>query len=171
MKNLIFILFIALGFFLALYFYRQYTLTQTELTLANQRILDRDRIIYNNQKQLDALKSKKPAAPTANSVIDTAAIGNTTLGSISNSELARLQQRGFTNPEVDLRDDLINKQGMLLPRGSLGGTMAIREVKILNDRHVLAYFEDGHNGGYMLLRFSIEPDKRITWKVLDYYVI
>ncbi len=167
MKNLIFILLIAFGLFLALFFYRKYALTQTELTLANQRILDRDRLIYNNQKRLDALGGLNATVPAGTEK----PVESSTLGNLSTSDLTRLQEKGLTNPEATLREDLQSKQNMLLPKGSLGGTMAIREVKVLSDRYVLAYFEDGHNGGYMLLRFSIEPDKRINWKVLDYYMM
>lgn len=165
MKNLIFILFIAFGLFLALFFYRKYALADSELTLANQRILDRDRIIYNNQRQLDALKNEKTRKPA----IPAAGMGTSGLGTLSPDELTSLREKGLTNPEITLRDDLISKQEILLPKGSLGGTMAIREVRIVNDRYALAYYEDGHNGGHLLLRFSIEPDKRINWKVLDRY--
>jgi hypothetical protein len=166
MKNLIFVLLIALSLFLALYYYRQNDLARTELALANQRILDRDRLIYNNQMQLNVLKNKnKSSSATRPPTV----INPSSLGSISAGEIARLQRGGLTNPELDLREDLISKQNILLPKGSLGGTMAIRDVKILTDRYALAYFEDGHNGGYILLRFSIESDKRIAWKVLDYY--
>ncbi|QMU30045.1 hypothetical protein [Adhaeribacter radiodurans] len=167
MKNLIFILLIAFGLFLALFFYRKYALTQTELTLANQRILDRDRLIYNNEKKLDALKSNNPGIAKGSENFS----GSSDLGTLSDGDLTRLQEKGLTSPETNLREDLLSKQNMLLPKGSLGGTMAIQKVKVLNDRYVLAYFEDGHNGGYLLLRFSIEPDKRINWKVLDYYLM
>ena len=165
MKNLIFILLIAFSLFLALFFYRKYALAESELTLANQRILDRDRIIYNNQKQLDALKIKQ------NGEAGTAGVtaGKTGLATLNPDELNSLREKGLTNPEITLRDDLISKQEILLPKESLGGTMAIQEVKILNDRYALAYYEDGHNGGHLLLRFSIELDKRINWKVLDRY--
>lgn len=165
MKNLIFILFIAFGLFLALFFYRKYALTDSELTLANQRILDRDRIIYNNQKQLDALKTEKAGKSTTPAI----GTGTTGLGTLSPDELNSLREKGLSDPEANLRNDLISKQEILLPKGSLGGTMAIREVRILNDRFALAYYEDGHNGGHLLLRFTVEPDKRITWKVLDRY--
>ena len=167
MKNLIFVLLIAFSLFLALYFYRQNYTAQRELTLANQRILDRDRLIYKNQMQLNALKDSSTGTVTQPATV----VNASTLGSISAGEVAHLQRSGLTNPEIDLRTDLISKQNILLPKGSLGGTMAIREVKVLTDRYVLAYFEDGHNGGYILLRFSVEPDKRIAWKVLDYYTL
>jgi hypothetical protein len=165
MKNLIFILLIAFGLFLALFFYRKYALAQGELALANQRLLDRDRIIYNNQKQLDALKNNTPEQTTNPQIVG----NNVGSGNLSRNDVNSLREKGLNNPEINLQNDLISKQDILLPKGTLGGTMAIREVKILNDRYTLAYFEDGHNGGYMLLRFSIEPDKRINWKVLDYY--
>lgn len=170
MKNLIFILLLAFACFLALYFYRQYDVIRTDLALANQRILDRDRLIYNHQKQLEVLKNKTPATPVT-APTQTPTTGNSTLGTVNAGDLARLQKSGLTNPEADLRNDLLNKQDILLPKGALGGNMTIRDVKILSNRYALAYFEDGHSGGYMLLRFSVEQNNRIAWKVLDYYVM
>ncbi|QNF31937.1 hypothetical protein HUW51_04055 [Adhaeribacter swui] len=165
MKNLIFILLIAFGLFLALFFYRKYALAESELTLANQRILDRDRIIYNNEKRMEALKNETTGKA------NTPAIGTGTSGlaTLSPEELNSLREKGLADPEANLRNDLISKQEILLPKGSLSGTMAIREVRIVNDHYALAYYEDGHNGGHLLLRFTVEPDKRITWKVLDRY--
>ncbi|MDQ3291286.1 MAG: hypothetical protein M3Q05_08360, partial [Bacteroidota bacterium] len=116
MKNLIFILLIAFGLFLALFFYRKYALTQTELTLANQRILDRDRLIYNNQKRLDALGGLNKTVPAGTEK----PVESSTLGNLSTSDLTRLQEKGLTNPEATLREDLQSKQNMLLPKGSLG---------------------------------------------------
>lgn len=162
MKNLIFVLLTASGFFLAIYFYRQYTRTRAELTLANQRILDRDRLIYNAQKQLNDLSSKKP-------VTTTTPADDATLGTLSAGELTRLQQSGLANPEADLRANLLDQQDRVVPKSAPGSAPAIRAVKILNDRYALASFTDGPRGGYLLLRFTVEPNKRIAWRVLDAY--
>ena len=162
MRNLIFILLTASGFFLAIYFYRQYTRTRAELTLANQRILDRDRLIYNTQKQLNDRPSPKPT--TVSSLPDDA-----NLGTLSANDLTRLQQSGLANPEADLRTSLLGQQTDLLPKGAPGGTSNIRAIKILTDRYALASFAEGSRGGYLLLRFTIEPNTRIAWQVLDSY--
>ena len=50
--------------------------------------------------------------------------------------------------------------------GSMGGTMAIRDSRILNDRYAMAYYEDGHNGGYMLLKYTVN-NGNINWTVVD----
>lgn len=162
MKNLIFVLLTASGFFLAIYFYRQYTRTRAKLTLANQRILDRDRLIYTTQKQLNDLSSKRPT-PVA------PATDNAEAGALSAGDLTRLQQSGLANPVADLRNDLLNQQATLLPKSGPGSAPTIRAVNILNDRYALASFTDGPRGGYVLLRFTIAPNKRIAWQVLDAY--
>ncbi len=90
------------------------------------------------------------------------------LGSLSESDIQRLQRKGLRNPESDLMNDLNRKQSKLIPtEGVLGGTMAIRDSRILNDRYAMAYYEDGHKGGYMLLKYEVN-NGTITWKVIDH---
>jgi hypothetical protein len=48
----------------------------------------------------------------------------------------------------------------------VGGTMSIRDSRILNDRYAMAYYEDGHMGGYMILRYEV-TNGNITWRVVD----
>jgi hypothetical protein len=66
---------------------------------------------------------------------------------------------------------MTNQKNVLTAQGTLGGTMAIRDIRILNARHALAYFEDGHNGGHMVLRYEVKPGGQITWTVLDNYMM
>jgi hypothetical protein len=57
-------------------------------------------------------------------------------------------------------------------KGVLGGKMAFLKEKIfiISDRWVLAYFEDGHINGNMLLSYSVK-NGNISWKVIDSYLI
>jgi len=56
----------------------------------------------------------------------------------------------------------------LIPvKGTMGGIMAIRDSRILNGKYALAYYEDGHNGGNLLLNDEVN-NGRITWAVLDH---
>ena len=89
------------------------------------------------------------------------------LGSLSESDIQRLKREGLQNPETDLLNDLNRKQSRLIPaEGTMGGTMTIRDSRILNDRYAMAYYEDGHNGGYMLLKYTVN-NGTINWTVVD----
>ena len=168
MKNILFLLFCAFSLFLAIYFYRQNAEAQRKLELATRQVLDRDTMIYNLQK-----KSGKTVTPdTASGKEPEVVASSSTLGKLSASEIERLKAKGLQNPEVDLKADLTeHQQDILQQKGTLGGTMAIRDIQILNERYALAYFEDGHRGGYLLLRYDIKPTNRISWVVLDSYQI
>lgn len=158
MRNLLFIILGALSLFLAFYYHRQYANTKQELELANRRILDRDTQIIRLQKQTQGTA----ILPSATS----------TLGRLNAAEINRLKNKGLKNPEADLKQSLLASQSSVLThKGALGGTMAIRDMQVLNDRYALAYFEDGHSGGYILLRYQVSATGQVTWKVLDNYLI
>jgi hypothetical protein len=168
MKNILFLLFCGFSLFLAIYFYRQFNTTQQQLELANRRVLDRDTIIYQLQKRLQTAGLPQPDSAAAGEVI----ASSSNLGRLSTAELGRLKNKGLKNPEADLKADLTtNQESILLQKGSLGNKMTIRDVQILNERYALAYFEDGHDGGYMVLRYEVQPTGRLSWVVLDRYLI
>jgi len=164
MKNIVFLLFCAACLFLAIYTYRLYVTSQNQVALANQRLLDRDTLIYKLQKQLpgtDTTATQAKIIPRPS-----------TLGKLSASEIEQLKAKGLNNPEADLKADLTSNQQDVLPsKGTLGGTPAIRDIQILTGRYALAYFEDGHNGGYLLLRYSLNQVNSISWVVIDSYFI
>ena len=166
MKNVIFLIFFAAALFLAIFFYRKYSATQLELELANRRITDRDTEIYRLQKL--AIPSKTlPMAPT-----EKVTPSPSSLGQLSAAEIGRLQQKGLPHPETDLKEHLTSNQKAIIPiKGSLGGNQTLRDIQILNERYALAYFEDGHRGGYMVLRYDVQSPERITWQVLDAYAL
>jgi len=55
----------------------------------------------------------------------------------------------------------------LVPFDGMAGAMKITEAKILNNRWIIARFSDGTYTGEMLLRYDINKDKSIDFKVLD----
>ncbi|MGV3504409.1 MAG: hypothetical protein ACO1O1_11920 [Adhaeribacter sp.] len=177
MKYVLLTLVGAFGLFLAIYYYFQFDNTQQQLQLANQRILDRDSEIYKLQKRLGTFRSDPVAAAKKDKgkkddaqpkVISTPS----TLGQLSASEISQLKKRGLGHPESELKADLLANQKMFLKQpATLGGTMAIREVRILNGRYALAYFEDGHKGGHMVLRYEVKPGGHVSWTVLDEYMM
>jgi len=88
-------------------------------------------------------------------------------------EVERLQKKGLQDPVVDLVSDLQEHPELIPHSGVLGGTMAFgfpRKIHVLTDRYVLAYFEDGHIAGWMLLEYQVARGGRITWRRIDSYV-
>lgn len=174
MKNLLFLLLLGGALFLAILFFWQYKTTRSELGLLTQRVTDRDQMIFKQNKLIDSLETRLSGEPATNPSGDTIELMTPPsvkfmdeLGSLSEADANRLAKKGLQNPEVTLKNDLMKKQASLIPaKGSVGGTMAIRDIRILNDAYALAYFEDGHNGGHMLLKYTV-TNGSISWKLLD----
>ena len=174
MKNLLFLLFLGAAFFLAILFFWQYKTTRSELGLLTQRVTDRDSQIFKQNKLIDSLEIRLSGEPIQAEAEDTIELMTPPsakfmdeLGSLSEEDTKQLEKKGLENPEVDLKNDLTKKQASLIPaKGTAGGTMSIRDIRILNDTYALAYYEDGHNGGNMVLKYTVANGK-ITWKVLD----
>jgi len=88
-------------------------------------------------------------------------------------EIERLQKKGLEDPVNDLVSDLQEHPELISHSGVLGGTMAFgfpEKIQVLTDRYVLAYFEDGHIAGWMLLEYQVARGGLITWRVIDSYV-
>jgi hypothetical protein len=88
-------------------------------------------------------------------------------------ELEELQKKGLADPIRDLVADLQKHPELIPHEGVLGGTMAFgfpQKIHVLTDRYVLAYFEDGHIAGWMLLTYDVARGGRITWQRIDSYV-
>jgi hypothetical protein len=157
---------------LAIFFFWQYKSTQSELSLQTQRVTDRDTRIYKQDKLVDSLKKQVSGLPaseedTIELVTPPSAQFMDELGSLSEGDISRLQKKGLRNPEADLKNDLLKKQQQLIPaKGTAGGTMAIRDIRILNDHFALANFENGPAGGDMILKYQV-ANGAITWKVVD----
>ncbi|WP_276499291.1 hypothetical protein [Pontibacter litorisediminis] len=167
MKNILPWLLAAVFLFLALYFYWQKNEAESRLAIADTQVAEIDKELEEQTEAADSLEDMVLPPDTMNLVPPGGAAFVDELGTLSQSDIQRLKRRGLKNPESDLMNDLSRKQSELIPaEGVLGGTMAIRDTRILNDRYVLAYFEDGHNGGYMLLKYEVK-DGKINWTVVD----
>lgn len=73
------------------------------------------------------------------------------------------------NPRETILEDLLSQRDLLPWEGVLGGTMKIqdpRDVWFLGPSWCMAYVEDGHIGGYMLLSYEMGKPK-VSWKLLD----
>ena len=154
--------------FLALYFYWQKREAEGRLAIANNEVEEIDAELAQKNEAFDSLEDRMLPPDTMEMVPPGSAAFVDELGTLSQSDLQRLQQKGLQNPETDLMNDLNRKQSRLIPaEGTLGGTMAIRDSRILNDRYAMAYYEDGHNGGYMLLKYTVN-NGNINWTVVDH---
>ncbi|WP_205503661.1 hypothetical protein [Rufibacter psychrotolerans] len=180
MKNALLLVIIAFLLFLSIFFYWKQSQAETELASANEKITSLEQQIrrMTNNIPADTLRPTQSTQPEIASTETEEKITppeSTTfeeeIGTLSESDVQRLKRKGLRNPEADLMNDVMRKQKSLITAsGSVGGTMAIRDVRILNDRYALAYFEDGHNGGYVLLRYSVD-NGAITWTRLDSYTM
>ena len=84
-----------------------------------------------------------------------------------------MQKKGLKDPANDIVSDL-KQNGKLIPyQPSMGGTMNFYDqskIWILTGKWVLAYFEDGHNGGYVLLEYEVKAGGKIAWKIVTSYL-
>jgi len=167
MKNTLPWILVALFLFLAIYFYWQKNEAESRLAIADNKVAQIDEQLEEKTEAVDSLKQQVLPPDTMELVPPGGVQFVDELGSLSEGDIQRLQRKGLKNPETDLLNDLNRKQGELIPtEGVLGGTMAIRDARILNDRYALAYYEDGHIAGNMILRYEVSNGK-ISWKVLD----
>lgn len=88
-------------------------------------------------------------------------------------EVEDLKKKGLKNPVADLIADLQAHPELVPYKGVLGGTMAFgfpEKIYILTEKYVLAYFEDGHIAGWILLEYGVARGGKITWRVIDSYL-
>jgi len=85
-------------------------------------------------------------------------------------EINKLKEKGILYPEKEIINNLLKNTQLIPYPGVLGGTMRIGNVKLLGDRWVIAYFDDGHIDGQMILRYIITKDSTIKWIVMDHYI-
>jgi hypothetical protein len=167
MKSILPWIFVAVLLFLALYFYWKKNEAESRLQIADNQIEKIDREAEQETTEDGSENAMLLPPDTMDMVPPGGAAFVDELGSLSESDIQRLQGKGLKNPEADLLNDLNRKQGNLIPtEGVMGGKMAIRDSRILNDRYAMAYYEDGHKGGYMLLKYEVKNGS-ITWKVVD----
>jgi len=88
---------------------------------------------------------------------------------IYDSEIRTLNDRGLTNPVVQLKEDLVNRDDLIPFEGVLGGTMRIYsmdQIRILPGRYAFAVFEDGHIQGFLILQYEVK-DEQISWNIIE----
>jgi hypothetical protein len=90
---------------------------------------------------------------------------------LTNAQIQAMQRRGLARPDVQLRSDLAQQPELIQHEPVLGGSMYFvpEGIHILNDRWVLATFEDGHIRGQMLLEYEVVHGN-VVWQVIESYV-
>ena len=81
---------------------------------------------------------------------------------------AELERKGLNGGPDGLIADLLKHNELIPFDGVLGGKMTFWKDKVfvISDRWIIAYFEDGHISGNMLLRYDVENGV-VSWKVID----
>jgi len=83
------------------------------------------------------------------------------------------KEEGLSIPVEDLAADLMQHPELIPYKGIMGGKMGFyskKDIHVLTSRWVLAFFEDGHISGQMLLEYTVSPEGRIYWRVLSSYL-
>lgn len=86
---------------------------------------------------------------------------------LSSFDIRNMKSKGLADPVQALTSDLKKHKELIPYSGVNGGTMSFygdNSVWILTSKWVLAYFEDGHISGYMLLEYNISNNGVISWK-------
>ncbi len=93
-----------------------------------------------------------------------------------NSKALNYVRKSFEGEEKDwekyilkdlLKTNLPKGDNKLIPFAGMEGQMKIDRAKILNNRWIIAHFTDGVYQGEMILRYDIDPNGKISYKVLD----
>ena len=93
-----------------------------------------------------------------------------------NPKAAEYFKQSFPDMEVDWEKYIIetlfkmNKKDAdnpMIPFAGMNGHMHIDNAKVLNNRWIIAHFTDGTYTGEMLVRYYINKDNTVDFKVLD----
>jgi hypothetical protein len=167
MRNILPWLLASIFMMLAVYFYWQKNEAESRMNIADRQVEKIDSELEKEKAAADSLEGMMLPPDTMELMPPGGVAFVDELGTLSQSDIQKLQRKGLKNPETDLMNDLNRKQNQLIrEKGTMGGTMAIRDSRILNDRYAMAYYEDGHNGGYLLLKYTVN-NGAINWTVVD----
>ncbi len=86
---------------------------------------------------------------------------------LNSLDIEKIKKKGLLNPVQDIISNLVKHRELIPYKGVLGGTMGFysrKNIWLLTNKWALAYFEDGHIGGYLLLEYNISNNGDIKWK-------
>lgn len=70
---------------------------------------------------------------------------------------------------ISIHNDLMENSNLIPHKGILGGTpnfYSENRIILLKNNIVVAYWEDGHVGGFVILQYKISTDGNFEWKRL-----
>lgn len=116
--------------------------------------------------QLDSLASHLKSITNEQNPNQTSGNGSDVLSSY---DIDFFRRKLLANPVEAIKADLVRNRQIIPAEGSLGGSMQFykERIHILNRKWVMAYFEDGHTAGEILLEYNVSDEGNITWKVLS----
>lgn len=88
-------------------------------------------------------------------------------------DIQAMKKKGLKDPVADIIADLKQHRELIPYKGVLGGTMNFYDdskIRVLTKKWVLAYFEDGHIAGYLLLEYEVAQGGKISWKTVASYI-
>ena len=88
-------------------------------------------------------------------------------------DIQAMKKKGLPDPVNQIIADLKRHRELIPYKGVLGGTMNFYDnskIWVLTKKWVLAYFEDGHVAGYLLLEYEVTQDGKISWKTVASYI-
>ena len=88
-------------------------------------------------------------------------------------DIQAMKKKGLNDPVNQIIADLKQHRELIPYKGILGGTMNFYDdsrIWVLTKKWVLAYFEDGHIAGYLLLEYEVSQGGGITWKTIASYL-
>lgn len=151
---------------LALYFGIQLSQTTSALTLARQQVLERDRMLFRQERarqhevttadagsgfKSDTVKVEPPAA----------AVFADELGSITGEQLSNLMKAGLpADPEAFLRADLQKNAQTLF-----GGK--VTDVRILSEHAALVAFDAPDLDATAFVQFQVTGPGQVDWHVVE----
>lgn len=142
----------------------------------NLRMRGRINYFENNQvvrnSEVDSLVNRNDSMRVVIERLSSTPLSENQRDHLSNIELNKLKRMGLNDPVNTIKEDLLQNNDLIPYEGTLGGTMNFYtkdNIMILNERWVLAYFEDGHRAGEVLLEYSV-ADGKINWNVMDTFL-
>ena len=86
---------------------------------------------------------------------------------LNNFHINMMREKGLTDPVQDIITDLQKHRDLIPYKGISGGKMGFynkNEIWVLTNKWVLAFFDDGHIGGYLLLKYVVHNNGTISWQ-------
>jgi hypothetical protein len=153
---------------LALFFSVRLGQTKRELNLTRQQVLERDRMLFRQERAYQhevAPANAVSANDTVRVEAPAAAVFADELGTLTGEELSALMKAGLpADPEAFLRSDLAQKLPSLLPGD---GTIVLDDARILTPSCALARWVRGQGSGVAVLEYKVNGPGSVTWRILD----